>query len=547
MFTPRARHFRPGPNGLSPSWPHARWAAVMTLLAALVAAVAPVSAAHAAESTTTTTTPAGEAQMPDHTIVFPVAGEVDWTDTYGAPRSGGRTHEGQDLLGDKMQQLVATDDGEITYLKRDGALAGHMLQLTAEDGWVYTYLHLNNDTPGTDDGLATDEHVFGPGIELGAEVEAGQLLGYLGDSGNAEGTPPHLHFEMETPDGVTVNAAPALLQARHVQPVDGPAAPADDASEVEDGEIPRLAGADRVTTAVAVSREGWPSGAREVVIAAGDRYDEALPASVLAAAKRGPLLLTLGAAVPSAVQSELERLGATRVTVIGSVPASVEQALARAGRTVSRLGTPDTPVETAVAIARAVGGAAGTAVLVNQQRFADGVSATSIAAGRGWPVLLTTTDVVPQQTVDAWRALGVTRLVVVGGTSVVAQKVEDFARNSGRCGTAPTCETQRLAGDDRYATSVAVAQRSLAIGGRSTRTVLLGTGTAYPDVLASGPLAARVGGVSLLVDGTGSGADAAARRFLAAAAKTVDEVAILGGTGAVSPAAAIGLGEALGR
>jgi putative cell wall-binding protein len=534
------------------SWSRAIRAAGITLVAALVAVLAPIGAAYAVEATTTTTTtPITEVPMPDHTIVFPVAGEVDWTDTYGAPRSGGRTHEGQDLMGDKMQQLVATDDGEITYLKRDGSLAGHMLELTAEDGWVYTYLHLNNDTPGTDDGLATEDQVFGPGIELGAEVKAGQLLGYLGDSGNAEGTAPHLHFEMETPEGVTINAAPALLQASHVQPIDAPATQPDgdeddEAAIVDDGDIPRLAGTDRITTAVAVSKEGWPSGATEAVLAAGDRYDEALPASVLAAAKRGPLLLTLGTTLPSAVQTELQRLGATKVTVIGSVPATVEQALAKAGRTVTRLGTPDKPVETAVAIAQAVGGSSGTAVLVNQQRFADGVSATSIAAGRGWPVLLTTTDVVPQQTVDAWRALGVTKLVVVGGTSVVAQKIEDFARNSGRCGSAATCQTERLAGNDRYATSVAVAQRSLAIGGRTTKTVLLGTGTAYPDVLASGPLAARVGGVSLLVDGTGSGADAAARSFLAASARSVDDVAILGGTGAVTPAAAVKLGEALG-
>lgn len=517
---------------------------MVSLVAAIVAVLAPVTA-QAEEGSATAST------MPDGTIVFPVVGEVDWTDTWGAPRSGGRTHEGQDLMGRKMQEVVATADGEITYLKRDGSLAGNMLELTAEDGWVYSYLHLNNDTPGTDDGLADERDIFGPGIELGVQVKAGQLLGYVGDSGNAEGTGAHIHFEMQTPEGITVNAAPALLQATHV---DG-GTRGEDSGETDapttttsEDSFPRLAGADRVSTAVAISREGWPSGATEVVLAAGDRYDEALPASVLAAAKKGPLLLTLGGSLPSAVQSELQRLGAIRITVIGSVPAAVEEALkSKSGRTVTRLGTPDKPVETAVAIAQAVGGSSGTAVLVNQQRFADGVSATSIAAGRGWPVLLTSTDVVPQPTVDAWRALGVQRLVVVGGTSVIAQKVEDFARNSGRCATAATCQTERLAGPDRYATSVAVAQRSLALGGRSTKTVLLGTGTAYPDVLASGPLAARVGGVSLLVDGTGAGADTAARTFLTATAKAVDEVAILGGTGAVTAAAARRLGEALGR
>src|SRR5688500_5859485 len=141
--------------------------------------------------------PASAEDDPDvHDIVFPVVGDVTYTDTYGEPRGSGRTHEGQDLLGDKMQELVAADSGTITILTWPEASYGYYIKLTADDGWTYSYVHINNDTPGTDDGAATREHVYGPGIDEGERVERGQLLGYLGDSGNAEHTAPHLHREM---------------------------------------------------------------------------------------------------------------------------------------------------------------------------------------------------------------------------------------------------------------------------------------------------------------------------------------------------------------
>lgn len=472
---------------------------------------------------------------PPHPMVFPVVGEVSYTDTFGAPRSGDRTHAGQDLMGRKMQQLVAAADGTITHVKAGGALAGNMVELTGDDGWVYSYLHLNNDTPGTDDGAASLEDILGPGIGVGVVVKAGQLIGFLGDSGNAEETAPHLHFELEDPSGVTVNPYTALQSATRVGEVVTASSP-----------IERLAGMDRVGTAIAVSKAGWPTGAADVVLAAGDEYAEALPASVLAAAKSGPLLLSVGTTLSSNLSAELDRLHATRVTLVGSVPASVADAITATKRTVVRVGVDHDATSTAVAIAQAVGGASGVAVLVNDSRFADGVSATTIAAGRGWPVLLTTATVVPQKTVDSWRALGVRRLVVVGGTEAVASNVEAFLRDAGKCGGSAGCEVQRVAGIDRYATSVAVAGESMRLGGRSASTVLLGTGTAYPDVLASGPLASRLGGVSLLVDGSGQGADTASRQFLSSNASAVTDVQILGGSGAVSIAADRALQQALG-
>ena len=133
----------------------------------------------------------------------------------------------------------------------------------------------------------------------------------------------------------------------------------------------------------------------------------------------------------------------------------------------------------------------------------------------------------------------------MGGTGVIVERVAEWAVESGRCAGGPGCAVERVAGTDRYGTSVAAAQRAVAAGS-SIATMLLGTGTNYPDTLASGPLAARLGGVALLVDGSGRRADGASRSFLAARAEEVDDVAILGGPAAVTSAADRAIQEALG-
>lgn len=474
-----------------------------------------------------------------HAIAFPVVGDVSYTDTFGDARGSGRSHEGQDLLADKMQEIVAVDSGVLTIVTWPQPSYGYYIKLTADDGWSYSYVHINNDTPGTDDGAAVRDDVYGPGIEAGARVERGQLLAFVGDSGNAEHTGSHLHFEMRDAEGNLVNPMASLDAAEHV---DQPG----DVAEAEPSPIPRLAGTDRVATAIAVAARGWPNGADTAVIAAGDAYAEALPAAVLAATTGGPLLLVGDDGIDGDLAAELDRLDPSTVTVVGSVPASVDDDLAGDGRTVQRVGEPDDPTATAVAIAAAIGGNAGTAVLVNGDRFADGISAAALAAGRGWPILLTSASVIPQETVDAWRALGVERLVLLGGTGVIADNIEAFARDRGRCAGGSGCAVERVAGVDRYATSVAAADATLAAGDRSAETLLIGTGTNYPDTLASGPLAARLDGIALLVDGTGGGADRASQSFLEHHAADVDDPTILGGPGAVTSAADRSIQEALG-
>ena len=151
-------------------------------------------------------------------ILFPVDGPVSYRDDFGAPRSG-HTHAGNDLMGTRMQRLVAVTDATVRIVRTASAgTAGNMVTIRDAQGWEYWYLHLNNDTPGSDDGQAELHDILGPGIVTGARVSAGQTIGYLGDSGNAEGSTPHLHFEIHRPDGSVINPYASLRLAQG-QPV----------------------------------------------------------------------------------------------------------------------------------------------------------------------------------------------------------------------------------------------------------------------------------------------------------------------------------------
>lgn len=182
---------------------------VVGLVVSALSVVAPSTSPVAAASTTVI--------MP---IRFPVLGGASFVDTFGAPRSGGRTHQGQDLFAPKMRVLVATTDATVVRMSTAASgLSGNYVVIEDAAGWEYVYIHVNNDTPGTDDGANRRLEAFVPGIYVGAKVYAGQPLGYLGDSGNAETTPSHLHFEIRDPSGTPINPFDTL-RAASSQPID---------------------------------------------------------------------------------------------------------------------------------------------------------------------------------------------------------------------------------------------------------------------------------------------------------------------------------------
>jgi hypothetical protein len=143
-------------------------------------------------------------------MVFPLAGPLAVLSTFGAERDGGeRDHKGIDLTAPRLTPVLAVKDGLVTLVNRSGV----SVVIRHDDGWSSWYLHLNNDTLQTDDGLGGGVL---PGLEEGDRVVAGQVIGWVGDSGNAEPTPPHLHFELRTPWGEAIDPLRSLWAARWV-------------------------------------------------------------------------------------------------------------------------------------------------------------------------------------------------------------------------------------------------------------------------------------------------------------------------------------------
>jgi hypothetical protein len=124
--------------------------------------------------------------------------KVHYSDDYDAPRTG-HVHKATDIMGAKLLPIYAAAAGVVTKLQATDDAYGYRLTIRDDLGRSYSYLHLNNDTPGTDDGRGTPSQAYAPGIELNGRVERGQHIAYMGDSGNAESTAPHLHFSITDP------------------------------------------------------------------------------------------------------------------------------------------------------------------------------------------------------------------------------------------------------------------------------------------------------------------------------------------------------------
>ena len=128
-------------------------------------------------------------------FICPVQGGASFIDSWGFPRSGGRTHKGVDMFNARNTPLLAVVDGVVKF--SFNSLGGRSTHIYADNGVVYYYTHLEAHPSG---------------ISSGQRVSRGTVVGYLGNSGNARYTSPHLHFEIR-PDGKAVNPYPTVRAA----------------------------------------------------------------------------------------------------------------------------------------------------------------------------------------------------------------------------------------------------------------------------------------------------------------------------------------------
>lgn len=245
----------------------------------------------------------------------------------------------------------------------------------------------------------------------------------------------------------------------------------------------RLGGKDRFEVAVNVSKQGWAKS-DTVILANYLAFADALSASPLAYQKNAPILLTHPDKLTGTSETELKRLGAKKVIIVGgppSVSSNVSKRLEQLGISWERIGGHDR-YEVAYNVSKKLN-ATDTAVVAYGLVFSDALSIAPYAAKNGYPILLTKTNELPPETEKALKENGIKKTVVSGGEPSVGQAV--FSKLP-----SPT----RMGGKDRYEVSANIA-KTLGFAGNNA---FVATGLTFADALTGSVLAAKMDAPMLL-------------------------------------------------
>ena len=259
----------------------------------------------------------------------------------------------------------------------------------------------------------------------------------------------------------------------------------------------RLGGAGRYDTGVAISLATSSGPVDTVFVATGEDFPDALAVGPAAAKLGGPVLLVPAGSVPDSVVGELERLAPREIVVLGG-PSVVStavltqlEALAGAGGVTRIYG--DNRYATAAKIATTyfAAGTTHTVFLATGLNFPDALSGGPVAGMLGAPLLLSTATTVPEETLNAMKTLGVTKVVLLGGTGVLSPALESQIVSA----VGPV-DVTRYSGNSRYETSAAIVAGSF--DPATTTTAYVTVGNNFPDALA-GTSAAVADGAPILL------------------------------------------------
>jgi len=144
------------------------------------------------------------AKSPDTKLSMPLqeVRKSQIANTWGAPRGDGRSHEGQDIFAPRGTPILSATTGYVVKIGEDN-LGGHTVSVIGDGGRKYYYAHLDS---------------YAPNLEVGDYVTRKTVLGYVGSTGNADGTPPHLHFGIYTTTGA-IDPLPLLVDRQQEKPV----------------------------------------------------------------------------------------------------------------------------------------------------------------------------------------------------------------------------------------------------------------------------------------------------------------------------------------
>lgn len=276
---------------------------------------------------------------------------------------------------------------------------------------------------------------------------------------------------------------------------------------LEQAEAARVAGTGRYETAVSTALLTFDQ-ATVAHLVTGTDFPDALAASFAAGQSDGPLLLTKRDRVPQATVEALARLGVEEVVLVGGtmvISPEVEDSLEEQGYSTSRIGGTDR-YETAAVVATNYGEDIGTvagrrvAMVASGVDFPDALAAGPLAAGAGFPLLLTPPNASREVVDDALQELNIETILLIGGESVLSVEVEQAYRDAGY-------EVERLAGPNRAATAARVAALARQRLDWDMRLQVLARGDTFPDALAGAVHAGQSGAPLLLTTGGSLDAD----------------------------------------
>ena len=252
----------------------------------------------------------------------------------------------------------------------------------------------------------------------------------------------------------------------------------------------RVDGDDRVETGIEISKKYYDK-AKTVIVVRHDLFPDSMTASVLAKLKDAPILLNPTNKLDPRVGAEIKRLGAEEVIIVGG-PDSISEKVRGdlkaydKDKDVERIAGVDR-YGTSEMVARRVTGITGkknTGVIASGQVFPDALSVGTFASRDGYPILLVKKNLVPDQVVRAIKDLDIKKTYIAGGTNTISKSTE--AKLPG--------VLERMAGKDRYETSVAIAKSKF----KDSREAFIASGEEFADALVISPVSGKYNRPTLL-------------------------------------------------
>lgn len=307
-------------------------------------------------------------------------------------------------------------------------------------------------------------------------------------------------------------------------------------------EIDRSGGKGAITTAVQLANNVFPDGADAAVVVAGDRPAQAVVAAPLAAKVGGPLLLTADDGLSPATERALDRLGTSRVYVVGSASRALRADLESAGVDQVTVVSGGNRYKTAAKVARLMGG---LEVYITRGRgttrkasMADAFAIAGLAASQQRPILLSKSNELPAATASALADLDIVNAMLVGNEKKLSGGVEEAVGES-----VPVVD--RLEGADRYALSAAAAE--LAITGIADESrAWVSNGRDGLDTLVAAAAVAELGGVAIMVDKGGLEASGPTAEWLTDRRLDLANIHLVGGPRRLSAKTAEDIAAATG-